>query len=413
MLEPQPITPALMTRQKQRPWFKLPALVAAASIFAGCGTTSNLAWAPNSTPAEARPAPKWEVTHSAVAGCPGDRGRGLARCDVLIENGNFNATVSGWTPADFQAAYNLPSSRKGSGQTVAVVAAYDNPNVAADLAAYRSTFKLGKAHFKKYNEKGQQSNYPKGNTGWGVEIDLDVEMISATCPKCTIYLIEANSEDIQDMQIAEKEVAKLGAHVITNSWGLKGSNPSGGAFDVSGVTYLASSGDGGYGMQDPADYQTVVSVGGTVLSKTSSGYSETVWGDTGGGCSDVSKPSWQNDPGCARRTGNDVSAVAKGVAEYDTYSRPGWIVVDGTSVSSPLLAGVFGLAGNGAAHQSGKFFWTLKKRRRKGALHYISVGNDGCPGSIDGSYLCTAGTGQFGTYSGPAGWGTPNGLAAF
>ena len=78
------------------------------------------------------------------------------------------------------------------GQIVAIVDSYDNPNVASDLAKYRSHYGLPKAKFYKYNQDGQQSHYPKGNTGTGVEIDLDVEMVSASCPNCTIYLIESN-----------------------------------------------------------------------------------------------------------------------------------------------------------------------------------------------------------------------------
>jgi hypothetical protein len=105
-----------------------------------------------------------------------------------------------------------------------------------------------------------------------------------------------------------------------------------------------------------------------------------------------------------------VSAVAWNVATYDTYGYGGWGTIGGTSVSSPLLGGVFGLAGNAAKHQGGKPFWTLKKKKLKKSLHAITMGNNGTCG---GSYLCTAGTGQFGTYSGPAGWGTPNGIGAF
>ena len=92
-------------------------------------------------------------------------------------------------------------------------------------------------------------------------------MVSATCPKCTIYLIESNDNSARSLYAAEKEAVKLGAHIVSNSWGGGYGGPSGGAFDASGVTYLASAGDDGYGIQDPADYDSVVSVGGTVLSK--------------------------------------------------------------------------------------------------------------------------------------------------
>ncbi len=89
----------------------------------------------------------------------------------------------------------------------------------------------------------------------------------------------------------------------------------------------------------------------------------------------------------------------------------GWGTVGGTSVSSPLLAGVYGLAADfSKVSKGGSHFWTMSKKARKKELHYISSGNNGTCG---GSYLCTAGTKQFGTYSGPVGWGSPNGIKAF
>jgi subtilase family serine protease len=167
-----------------------------------------------------------------------------------------------------------------------------------------------------------------------------------------------------------------------------------------------------------------VSVGGTLLTKSGSTYNETVWPDTSGGCANgspygtigggvVPKPSWQHDPGCLGRTGNDVAAVARNVACYDSYDYGGWLQCGGTSVATPLIAGVFALAGNASKQHGGKAFWTLSKSELDKDFHYISVGTDGCPAVLEGSYLCTAGTGQYGTYSGPTGWGTPNGIGAF
>jgi subtilase family serine protease len=391
---------------------KLVAPFAAALAIAACNGGGPTAL-PNAAqaPSQSQRIPDWQRDHSAVAACPGDRWHGKMQCDVLVNRlGGMSPDVAGLGPADFQKRYKLPSSTKGAGQIVAIVDAFDNPNVANDLGVYRSNFGLGTANFTKYNQTGQTSNYPQGNTGWGVEIDLDVEMVSASCPKCTIYLIEANSNNTSDLYAAVKEAVTLGAKVVSNSYGGGGGGGSGNAFNTPGIVYLASSGDGGYGMQDPADYQTVVSIGGTTLIKSGSSYTENIWRDSGGGCSVVSKPSWQHDPGCNKRTGNEVSAVAAGVAVYDTYGNGGWGTVGGTSVSSPLLAGVYGLAGNAASHTTGKPFWTLKKKKLKKDLHAITTGNNGTCG---GSYLCTAGTNQFGTYSGPGGFGTPNGIGAF
>ena len=161
----------------------------------------------------------------------------------------------------------------------------------------------------------------------------------------------------------------------------------------------------------------MVAVGGTHLTRGAGkrGWTETVWSGSGAGCATSSdrKPTWQHDPGCSNRTAVDVSAVADpytGVAVYDTYERSyrsGWVQVGGTSVSSPLLAGIFALAGNSTNQKGGQTFWQAEHQKH---LNPILSGSDGLCG---GSYLCTAGTGQYGNYSGPAGWGTPNGIGAF
>lgn len=334
-----------------------------------------------------------------------------AECDVIVVKTGVQPDLAGWGPSDLEAAYNLPSKSKGAGQIVAVVDAYDNPNVASDLATYRSHFHLSPANFTKYNQDGQESNYPSscsGNDDWCIEIDLDVEMVSAACPNCAIYLIEAN--DDSSLGTAEEEAVKLGAHITSNSWSWPSVSES--DFDAPGVVYVAAAYDDNYGSYAPAKFANVVSVGGTYLAKQRSKYKEIVWPWTGGGCATgITKPSWQHDPSCTSRTQNDVAAVADGVAEYDSYGTfGGWGTVRGTSISTPLIASAFALAGNASSQHAGKKFWTLTKQQRQRYLHTISKGSDGRCG---GSYLCTAGTGQYFTYSGPAGWGTPNGIGAF
>ena len=370
---------------------------------------------------EAHSIPQWRAQNLAHRACPEAR-PGEVQCELLILNesprrsGSGPLKVYGWGARDIEAAYNLPSSSKGVGQIVAVVDAYDNPNVASDLAVYRRHYGLPKAKFYKYNQDGQQSHYPKGDTSWGSEIDMDVEMVSATCPNCTIYLIESNDGSLRSYDEGVDEAVKLGAHIISNSfecYGFTGCNESK-SFEAPGVIYVAAAGDDGYGVGTPMAYGRVVSVGGTLLSKSGSTYSETVWPDTGGGCATkVSKPSWQHDPACSGRTTNDVAAVAWNVAQYDTYGSGGWAVFGGTSAATPIIAGVFALAGNATKQDGAKIFWTLTEKKRQEDLHVISSGTDACPLRLRGSYLCTAGTDEFGTYSGPAGWGTPNGIGAF
>jgi subtilase family serine protease len=293
-----------------------------------------------------------------------------------------------------EAAYNLPLSR-GAGQIVAIVDAFDNPHVESDLATYRSYFGLGKAKFYKFNQKGEQRDYPPGNADWGFEINLDTQMVSASCPKCTIYLVEANSARASDMQKAVARAVTLGAHIISNSY--SGGGLSKKYYDANGVTYLASAGDSGYGESQPADFDTVAAIGGTVLVRSGGkrGWKERVWPGTGGGCSTQAKPPWQQSTGCAHRLANDVSAVARGVAEYDSYRYGGWTPVDGTSISSPLVAGIFALAGNATQQVGGRTFW---QRAHHADLYPVS--HTKC------SY-CR------GRYSPGGGWGSPDGIGAF
>jgi subtilase family serine protease len=392
---------------------KLFAPFAAALAIAGCNAGgSSVPATIGQSASDAHPIPQWQAQNLAHRACP-EAGPGKAQCELLILNKSPQDKEPGWGARDIEAAYNLPSASKGSGQIVAIIDAHDNPNVASDLAVYRRHYGLPKAKFYKYNQDGQQSHYPKGNMSWGHEIDLDVEMVSASCPNCTIYLIEANTFDGANLDKAEAAAVTLGAHITTNSWLCdRCLDPN--YFDTPGVTYVANAWDNAYGVGEPMAFPTVVSVGGTILSRSGSIYSEVVWSDTGGGCAmKVAKPSWQHDPGCSGRTTNDVAAVAWNVAEYDSYGYGGWSTVGGTSVASPIVAGVFALAGNATKQDGGKIFWTLSKKKLQEGLHVISSGNNDCPPRLVGSYLCTAGTDEFGTYSGPTGWGTPNGIGAF
>ena len=406
-------------------------LVAAVAIAACNGGSSNVPggvtpMTGQSVFALARHVPEWKSKGLAHAACPQVIGRPTCFA-LIVDKGVKPACVGetcGWGPVDFQTRYNLPSGTNGSGQIVAIVDAYDQPNAASDLSTYRSQFGLGSAKFTKYNQNGQTSNYPQNCTvssGWCVEEDLDIEMASATCPKCTIYLVEANSSGTSDLETAEATAVTLGAHIVSNSWGCYASScgTSESSFDTPGVLYLASSGDAGYDLNGPPEwFGSVVSVGGTQLMKSGSTYNEIAWDGAGGGCSNngsgagQTKPSWQHDPGCSYRTDSDISAEAgcsPGVAEYDS-NEGGWFGVCGTSVSSPLTGGIFALAGNAGNLTAAKKFWASRQRKRNRHLHYISSGNDG---SCGGSYLCQAGTGQFHTYSGPAGWGTPNGTSLY
>jgi subtilase family serine protease len=414
-------------------------LVAALAIAAcssnGTSTVPASAGGSQTTSSAFKHAPQWQVLHQARTDCPQVTHRPTCMVLQALQNGKVPPPCSpssscGYTPAQLEAAYNLTSKLgNGSGTKVAVVEAGDLANASSDLSTYRTQFGLGTASFFKYNESGQQSNYPPTceNYGWCLETALDIEMVSSSCPKCTIFLMEAKG-GINDFENAEKEAVTLGATVVSNSWSCPndsdcGDSNFGNYFNTPGVAYLASTGDYGYAtIGGPSVLASVIGIGGTQLSHSGSSYSESVWIDASAGCGDaatvgvaVAKPSWQHDPDCSYRTDGDVSAesgCAPGVAVY-TSIYGGWLAnICGTSVASPFLAGVIALEGNPSAFgaNGGKHFWTLKKKLLKKDLHKITSGSDG---SCGGEYLCTAGTNQFGQYSGPAGWGTPKGIKDF
>ncbi|MFD8806811.1 hypothetical protein [Streptomyces sp. NPDC059597] len=331
------------------------------------------------------------------------------------------ATPSGLSPANLHSAYNLPSTG-GSGMTVAVVDAYNDPNAEADLGTYRSTYGLSactKANgcFKQVSQTGSTTSLPTSDKGWAGEEALDLDMVSAVCPNCKIILVEANSANDTDLGIAENEAVSLGAKFVSNSWG--GSEASSQTtedtqyFKHPGVAITVSAGDSAYGAEYPATSQYVTAVGGTALTTASNsrGWSESVWHTsstegTGSGCSAYDpKPTWQTDTGCAKRMEADVSAVADpatGVAVYDTYGGSGWAVYGGTSASAPIIAGVYALAGTpGATDYPAQYPYSHTAN-----LNDVTSGSNG---SCSTSYFCTARAG----YDGPTGWGTPNGTAAF
>jgi subtilase family serine protease len=394
--------------------------VAKLTVAAAAVAWSTLLVAPSGAVAASRPTQG--AGGAEHAACPGPGAAGTARCHAHILDRRPDGTVpnasspSGYNPADLQSAYKLPSKTAGSGQKVAIVDAYDDPNAESDLAVYRSKFGLtacttANGCFKKVNQSGG-TRYPRASRGWAQEISLDLDMVSAVCPNCSILLVEASTSSTTDLGTAVNEAARLGANSISNSYGgAESSNQT--TFDIHynhpGIAITASSGDSGFGVSYPAASQYVTAVGGTSLTKSSNsrGWSETAWSGAGSGCSAYDpKPSWQTDTGCSKRTVADVSADADpntGVSVYDSYgsrSSAGWLVFGGTSVSSPIVASVYALAGNAASVTYGSYPYS----HTSSLYDVTSGGNGSC-----GTYLCTAGAG----YDGPTGLGTPNGSGGF
>jgi subtilase family serine protease len=256
------------------------------------------------------------------------------------------------------------------------------------------------------------TRYPRADERWALEISLDLQAAHAVCPNCKLLLVEASSDKLASLMTAE-DYAVSHADVVSNSWGgseISRERNSDAHFDHPGVPITVSSGDFGYGVQWPAASPFVTAVGGTTLTlagdNTRSG--ETVWMGAGSGCSAYEpKPAWQTDDGCPGRTVADVSAdadPATGAAVYDSYGyqgASGWFVVGGTSLSAPLIAAVYALAGNGVSTLYGSFPYA-----HMSAFYDVTSGTNGwwC-----GNYLCTAGPG----YDGPTGLGTPTGPSGF
>ncbi|TWP38059.1 hypothetical protein FGL98_04215 [Leekyejoonella antrihumi] len=362
---------------------------------------------------------------------------GIATCFAMRQTNNVeparikpqaitpDATPNGYGPSDLQAAYSLPSATKGSGQTIGIVDAYDDPNAESDLAAYRSQYGLpacttANGCFTKVGQNGSTSSLPAANTGWAGEISLDLDTVSAVCPNCHIVLVEASSASMANLGASVNTAVSMGAKYVSNSYG--GSISSGDAstdsqyYKHSGVFITASTGDSDYGAEYPATSAYVTAVGGTSLtrdSSTSRGWSESVWHTSsteGGssGCSTyIAKPAFQSNvtTGCSGRAEADVSMdadPATGVAVYQTYGGSGWSVYGGTSASSPMYAATAALASAAGTTPYGNDL----SYSHPGDLNDVTQGNNG---TCSPSVLCTAGVG----WDGPTGNGTPEGLAMF
>jgi subtilase family serine protease len=288
-----------------------------------------------------------------------------ARCHAQVvtdRNGNPAASPSptGLSPATIKAAYNFPtSSTAGSGKTIAIVDAYDDPTAESDLAVFSSQYGLpacttANGCFRKVNQTGGTS-YPRKDAGWALEISLDVQWAHAIAPGAHILLVEASSNSFANLLAAE-DYARAHAQYVSNSWGaseFSGENSYDSHFSQSGVSFFVSSGDAGLPAEYPSASPNVVSVGGTTLHFNGSNFTgETGWSGSGGGCSAYENAtsaqrnfSQYGQVNCGgRRATPDVSLdadPASGVSVYDTtryQGRSGWFTVGGTSASSPMWA---------------------------------------------------------------------------
>jgi hypothetical protein len=355
------------------------------------------------------------------------------------DGASASGPAGGLTPAQLASAYEYEPTAGGSGQTVAIVDAYDDPDIEADLGEFDENYGLSECTsangcFEKVGQSGSTTSLPEADTsGWSLEISLDVETVHSVCPNCKILLVEADSESFDDLGAAENEALTLGATEVSNSYA--GPEAELGpaeqaAYDHPGTPIVAATGDEGYddwavldegleppGMPDaPASLPSVVAVGGTSLHLTSSGAraGETVWNDegpegetgvglgaTGGGCSTLfTAQPWQQDaPGFAasgcvtKRLAADVSAVADPLTGFDVYDSDecgsycaeeglgkGWATIGGTSLSAPIIASLYALSGgsHGVAYPALTLYGHLAG---ESSLYDVTEGGNGfCDG---------------------------------
>ncbi|HUI44151.1 MAG TPA: peptidase S8/S53 subtilisin kexin sedolisin [Terriglobia bacterium] len=283
----------------------------------------------------------------------------------------------------------------GGWGAIALVDAYDNPTAANDLKFFASYYGLPAPNFTKVYANtsfgtlngmtASCSGKPAGDTGWGLEEDLDIQWAHAMAPAAKIFLIEACTSSYNDLLYAEQvagiKVSGAGGGDISNSWSSSEFSTEVGTTDDvfyryywQNISYFASADDSGWGAAYPSSSPWVISAGGTTVNRDANGnfQNESCWSGSGGGVSAFEL--WQNPPSIvngmgpwsnfqypfagqtARQTPDLAfnSDPASGVYMYDTYGYGGWLVVGGTSVASPSLAGII----NGSNNRLGQAPYT-------------------------------------------------------
>jgi hypothetical protein len=316
---------------------------------------------------------------------------------TVIADAAPTATTSGYTPAQIRAAYGFSGvSGTGAGQTIAIVDAYNDTTIQADLAAFSKAYGLAdnSSTLTVVNETGGTTLTKSTSSGWATETALDVEWAHAIAPDAKIVLVEANSSSLSDLLTAVKTAAGYtGVSVVSTSWGTNEfyqeteydsyfTTPSG----HQSVTFVASSGDTGAGPEWPASSPNVLAVGGTTLTLNSNGTygSETAWSDSGGGISSYeSEPTFQDGvQSYGSRSTPDVAYNANPNTGYAVYNNGSWEQVGGTSAGAPQWAALVAIADEGRV-AAGKT--TLSSAQTQAALytapsadfHDITTGSNG------------------------------------
>jgi subtilase family serine protease len=262
---------------------------------------------------------------------------------------------TGYTPDQIRKAYNVNLSKyDGAGQTIAVIEAIGNPNIQNDLNKFNSQFGLPPLTLEIIYPQGKPTFVDET---WALETSLDVEWAHAVAPGAKILIVVAKDSSYSDLLPAIDRAVSMKAQQISMSWGSvewPGELHADSYFDVPFVSFFASSGDGGFGVQYPAASPHVAGVGGTTLKLTSTGglISEVAWTGSGGGVSAYEPvPSYQSPfQSTSQRTVPDVSYdgdPSTGFPVYDSTpfnGTKGWQQIGGTSAGSPQWAAIGALA---------------------------------------------------------------------
>lgn len=323
-----------------------------------------------------------------------------------------SASPSGYYPSVIKNMLGLAGD--GTGQTIAIITAYDHPSIAADLATFNSAFSLpAPPSFKKVSQTGTTTGLPVPNQSWALETSLDVEWAHALAPKANILLVEAKTAGYTDMMAALSWASKqTGVSVISNSWGSAEFSTQT-SFDnyckLAKALCVFSTGDNGNPGSYPAYNPYVLAVGGTTLTLSIDGSgntvinSETAWSGSGGGVSTYeARPSYQSSVNTyTKRGGVDVSYAADpatGFPVYDSYGyngQTGWFQMGGTSAGAPQWAAILAVVNQqrvalkkavlAAQPTSGVFKAHASIYGLTTGLADITVGTNGACGTI-----CTA-----------------------
>jgi subtilase family serine protease len=342
------------------------------------------------------------------------KGMKLPRPPYILVSKRATATPGGYSPAQILKAYNYPTNFQGAGETIAIVDSNDDPNIESDLATFSAQFGLpacttANGCFKKMFANGQ----PAPDSGWGIEISLDVEWAHAMAPQAKIILVEAS--DPSDLYFAVSFAIAQHPSVISLSWGEDegtGENELDPVFQASTVPIFAASGDQGTNVWYPAVSPYVVGVGGTQMSLDSSGnvLSEVAWSGSGGGVSTIeTEPAYQKSYVIAQTNGMrgvpDVAYNASGstpYAVYDSFGEGGWLEVAGTSAGTPQWAALTAIMKEAKKGNFGSFDTSIYSVAREFSLDLTNQITSGTNGSC--GFACTARSG----YNTVTGLGSPN-----